>query len=262
MAYGRQGFERSCLAPMDGALEYIRGHPERIVPGYILGMAPFSLALLLLFDTVSTGRISALPFGCVLLTAATFWRWAWLGFVQWRVQHDLRGEAPPHLWSQWAVFLFTRLVSSLMITWGSVAIFPAFYGFFLGGFAAPLLLEGDDPAIRKITSTLKLINTALVRLGKISLVLTLAMFLLCIGVAALHVFLLGSLLPGLLGLDVTDLSLTMSTTFWVLCVCYFLLVLFDFYWTVAAVMIFYDLRARRLGSDLRLRLQHIKAQKP
>ena len=70
--------------------------------------------------------------------------------------------------------------------------------------------------------------------------------------------LLGTVLPSLLGLDAQDLRLTMQGPAWSLSVGYFLFVAFDLLWTVASVFVFYDLRSRRLGADLRLRVQALR----
>lgn len=89
----------------------------------------------------------------------------------------------------------------------------------------------------------------------IGVAITMALLLAVVAVFALHWFLMETVLPSLLGLNVEDLWLTLRGKAWVLCVAYFLFLAFDYFWTVASVMVFYDLQSRQLGSDLRLRLR-------
>jgi len=68
-------------------------------------------------------------------------------------------------------------------------------------------------------------------------------------------FLLTAVVANLLGLDTSDLQLTFQGTAWWLVLVYLIQLGFDLLWTVVSVMLFYDLQSRRLGSDLRFRLQ-------
>src|SRR6266850_5500193 len=85
---------RSSLHSLDAAWEYLRNHGSRVFLGYLVAMLPFSAAILYIIDIVSSQSRSSLANGCMLLTAATGWRWLWLSRVQRRVQEDLKGEPP------------------------------------------------------------------------------------------------------------------------------------------------------------------------
>lgn len=259
MARKRKAPTRSSLLALDEALEYVRQRPDRILPPYVLGMVPFSGAMFFLLDAVASRHVGVLPFGCLLLTLATLWRWAWTAVAQRRVQQHLRGDPPSPLRPHLLDYLVIRLMASALITWGSLIILPAVYGIFLAGFAAPLLLEGEGRVLPKVRKTLGLINRSMGRLGKAGLALTMSGLLLLAGVMGMQSLLLGGILPSVLGLDASDLVLTMSSSHWLLCLFYFLFLVFDFYWTVASVMLFYDLRSQRLGGDLRRRLQLLQA---
>ena len=218
-------------------------------------MAPFSAVILLIIDDVTSQHRSALPFDCALLTVATLWRWVWLAFVQRRVQEDLRGEPPAGLRNRLPAILLARLICCMAIGWGGLLIVPAFYGFLLAGFAAPALLEGNGATFEHLGDCLRLIHHASWRLVKLVTALGVGFILVSVGVLGMHLLVVNEMMGSLLDLNVADLSLTLGSRFWLLSVAYLMLVVCDFYWTVASVMVFYDLRSRRLGSDLRLQMR-------
>jgi len=153
--------------------------------------------------------------------------------------------------------LMARLICCIAISWGGLLIVPGFYGFFLSAFAAPALLEGNGAAFEPIADCLSLIHHAAWRLTKLATAICVAFVLASLGVLVLHLLVVNEMMGSLLDLNVSDLSLTLGSRFWVFSVVYLMLVAFDFYWTVASVMVFYDLRSRRLGSDLRLQMREI-----
>ncbi|MAE63486.1 MAG: hypothetical protein CMJ18_04370 [Phycisphaeraceae bacterium] len=248
----------SAFEPMDAAFDYLLRRGWRVLPLYVVAMAPFSAVMLLVIDSISSEHRSALPASCALLTAATLWRWAWLVAVQRRAQEDVRGEPPLPLRRRLLTILVVRLFSNSAMTWGGILLVPAFFGFFLGGMAAPMALEHDRRAWPLIRSTLGWIGAAAGRLGRVSLILGVLILLMTIGVAVLQALMVGTLLSSLLGLDVEDLKLTMGGSSWTLCVLYLLYLLYDLYWTVLSVMLYYDLQARRLGTDLRARIRALE----
>lgn len=250
---------RSSLEPLDSALDYLRERGGPVLALYLMAMAPFSAAMLMLIDIVTSQHRSALAFGCALLTLATLWRWVLLAIVQRRVQSDLRGEPPAGLRARLPAILLARLICCLAVSWGGLLIVPGFYGFFLSAFAAPALLEGNGAAFAPIGDCLSLIHHAAWRLARLAAALSVAFILVSLGVLVLHFMVVNEMMGSLLDLNVTDLSLTLESHFWILSLVYLMLVAFDFYWTVASVMVFYDLRSRRLGSDLRLQMREICA---
>jgi hypothetical protein len=193
-----------------------------------------------------------------LLTVATVWRWAWLGVVQRRVGADLRGDPPLPLRRRLMPILLARLVSNVAMTWGGILIVPMFYGFFVSGFATPLLLESEEPALPRLLRLLGWLHGWAGRLIHVSVALSVAMILAVVGVIVVQLLLVWVMLGSLLALDTSNLQLTMGSVAWVMCVSYFLFVLFDVYWTVASVILFYDLQSQRLGTDLRLRLRTLR----
>ena len=245
----------SSLHPLDAALDYIRERGGPVLGLYLVAMVPFSVAVLFLIDAVTIPQRAALPFGCALLAGATLWRWGFLGAAQRRVQADLRGEPPLPLRRRLGMILVAKLMLSIVVLWGGLLVVPAFYGAYVSGIAVPLLLESDGhvgPLLRKACGW---VHRARRRLTRMGLALSAALALAFVATLALHWFLMETVLPSLLGLNVEDLWLTLRGKAWGLCATYFLFLGFDFYWTVASVMVFYDLQARQLGSDLRLRLR-------
>lgn len=248
----------SCLHPLDAAAEYLRERGPRVVPLYVVAMAPFSAAMLYVIDVVTSQFRSALPFACLLLSLATLWRWGWLAAAQRRVQEDLRGDPPLPLWGRLAKIVLAKLALSVVVLWGSLMVLPAFYGFFVSGVAVPVLLESAGPATRQLTRALSWVHDGAGRLSRVALALSLAVLLTALATLVLQLFLVHTVLPSLLGLEVADLRLTVWSAAWLLCLGYFLFVAFDLYWAVASVMVYYDLQSRRLGSDLRLRLRLLR----
>ncbi|MBI4585992.1 MAG: hypothetical protein HY717_18435 [Planctomycetes bacterium] len=231
-----------------------------MLPLYLAAMAPYSAAMLFVIDAISTQHRSALPFWSALLTLATLWRWLWLPAVQRRVQEDVRGEPTLPLGKHLAKILLIKAGASFAILWGGLIVIPAFYGFFLSAFAAPALLESGGGMFREVKRALLWIHHSARRFAGVSLALTVAFMAAGLGAFLLQLVMISTLLPSLLGLEAADLSLTLRSWSWFLCLAYLLFVLFDYYWTVASVMVFYDAQSRQLGSDLRLRLGTIQGR--
>ncbi|MHC4887385.1 MAG: hypothetical protein ACYTGH_20100 [Planctomycetota bacterium] len=263
MVHNRLTFTTStCTGPtlgsLDLAIDTLRTDWSRLIPLYLWAMLPFSGAMVLLIDAVSSEHRAALPFACFLLTAATVWRWIWLSVFQRSVQNRLRGEAATAVWRRLPTILLTRAFCSLGLTWGSVLLIPGFYSLFLAGFAAPLFLEEDGPGLRQIRTGLGYINGATGRLIRIALALSLSTLLLLVGMGSFQVFLVKTVLPEFLGINTSALEVTVFGGTWMLCTLYLLFLILDLLWTTASVFLFYDLQARRLGSDLRGRIQAIR----
>ena len=241
----------------DVALEHLRSHGGPLLALYGLAMTPFSIAMLLLADAVTSQHRSSVAPACFLLTLAHPWRWVGLGAVQRRVQCDLRGEPPLPLSHRWLGILFLRLYSCFALLWGSSLIFPAFYAFFLSAFAAPLLLEREGTAYGLARESLRWIHRAAGRLGRLLTGFSIITLVVVAGVAILQLFLVMTLLPNLLGLETADLQITLGSFAWLFGLAYLLFLAFDFFWTVASVMLYYDLEASRQGTDLRWRLRQL-----
>lgn len=251
--------DRSATGPLDVALEYLRRRPERVVGLYVLAVAPMTLAMLWVIDVVTAQQRSALPLVCVALTAATVWRWAFQALMQARVQADLRLEqAKVTLWRLGSI-LVIRAMANALLTWGALFFIPALFGLWLAGFATPMVLDRQGSAAVKLRETWQWMQHSLGRLARITSALSLLLVLAVVGVFTLHGLLLGTVLPSFLGVDVSELALTMSGPGWWIAVGYFIFLGFDLFWTVASVMVFYSLRSSRLGTDLRVRLQELTA---
>jgi len=242
------------LRPMDVAVEYLRGRAWRVLPPFLLAIVPFSAAVLMAIDVAVSQHRAAVAETCGLLTMATVWRWAWLAVVQRRVQCDLRGAAPAPLRRHMVAILLGRIFACVAIVWGGFLVIPAFYGFFLSGLLTPMLLEREGRAWTNTCRTLTWIHNAAGRLSKITWMLLVLFMLVTVSVVALQLIVVNMLLPGFFGLAPSDLALTVGSRTWVLCVCYFLFVVFDLYWAVLAVVLYYDVQSRRLGTDLRSRI--------
>ena len=62
------------LRPLDLAFEYIRANTVSVLSQYLVGMAPFCAAMLVVADAVAARYVAIVPGACVVLPLATFWR--------------------------------------------------------------------------------------------------------------------------------------------------------------------------------------------
>lgn len=247
--------------PLDQALEYLLASPGRVLPGYVLAMAPFTLCVLWLVDVVSALDSAAMPLVAAALTLATFWRWIVQAWVQRRIQNDLRGQPPLPLRGRIASILLLRLYANFLLTWGGLLIVLPIPGLFLSGFATPLMLEREGPTSARIAEGFKLLASRR-RLLPLALALSAISVWAIVAVVAVHLLLLKTLLPQFLGIDTSELTVTLTGGAWLISVSYFLFIALDLYWTVASVFLFYDLLSRRLGTDLLRRVQTLAAELP
>src|ERR1700684_4609331 len=87
-----------CIAPLDAAAEYLRGNMDKVLPLYVLAMGPHAVIVILLIDAIVGEERSAAAMYCLLLVAATVWRWIWLARLQQNVQADLQAQQRPSFW--------------------------------------------------------------------------------------------------------------------------------------------------------------------
>lgn len=245
-------------SPLDVTLEYLRRFPHRVLGLYVIAVAPMTAVMFWVIDVVTAYHRSALLLACAALVPATVWRWGVQAVIQRRVQADLRREEPVPLRGRLLPILVVRAMANFLMTWGSLLILPPLFGVWLAGFAAPMMLEDRGPSTRKLKRAWDWMQHGLTRLARITLTVMLMLLLVMIAVLTTHSLMLETVLPSLLGLDVTELRLTMAGAGWWIAVFYFVFLGFDLFWTVASVMVFYDLRSSRLGTDLRARLQELE----
>lgn len=242
------------LRPLDDTVEYIRANGARVVPLYIVAVAPTTMATLMLLDTVSTGMYSALPEGCMLLSVATLWKWAWGSAVQARIQAALSGRSGAPLPGRMTYIIALKLVASMAMLWGSFLVLPAIYGFFLSGMAAPILLDSGRSALEGAQWAIRWVGDSMNRALKIISAVSILFLVAYLGVTLLQLMITHTVMPSLLGMDPTELSLTIWGWAWQMAVLYMLFLVFDFFWMVASVLLYHDIQSRRAGVDLGQRL--------
>ncbi|HZK79515.1 MAG TPA: hypothetical protein VFC46_00570 [Humisphaera sp.] len=252
-----------CIAPLDAAAEYLRRRMDRVLPLYVLAMAPHAVVAVLLIDAIVAERRSNAETYCIFLVIATLWRWVWLARLQQNVQADLSARQRGPFWKRTASILMVRLFSNFAITWGSLAAgVPAFYGLYVGTFAAPLLLESDEPTITRVGQSLSWIQNSGKRLFRVSIAMTAITILLTAAIFLGQAALAGTVLPSLLGVDGADLNVTIDSWAWRMRLFYLIFLVIDAFWTVAGVFLYYDSQSRRLATDLRVRLQGMMEVQP
>jgi hypothetical protein len=249
-----------CTAPLDSAVEYIRIRFDRVLAFYLVAMIPHAVVINNLIGAVVLQRRSWLTENCILLIGATIWRWIWLAALQFNMQSDLgviTNAGSRRFFRRLPAILQIRLLSHVTILWAGWLIIPAFYGVLIGSFAAPLLLESDEPAWKRIRAAMSWIHHSGSRLTRISFSISALLVLLIFASFIGQLILSQTALPSLLNIDTADLSLTLASWSWRLTLLYLLLLLLDAFWTVASVMIYYDSQSRRLATDLRFRVQNL-----
>jgi hypothetical protein len=245
----------ACTTPLDAAADYWRANVERLLPMYVLAMAPHVVAMGIAIAAIAGEQRTAAAQCCIHLAGATIWRWIWISRLQMRVQDDVRSQVQTRFLSRLPQILLTRLYCNIAMSWGIVLMgVPTFYGLFIGSYAAPLLLEGNEPAMFRIRAALTWIHHSGKRLFRMLLVIGAISTLLVIVLFVCQYVLAGTILPSFLSVDTSELSLTLDGWAWRLSVFYFAFLVIDAYWSVAAVFIYYDSQSRRTASDLRARL--------
>jgi len=261
------------LSPIDRAVDYIRLRTRRFLPIYILAVLPQSMVVLLAVDAVASHHRSVFDLLSLLLVGTTFWRWMGTAFVQHRIQSDIRGDTNRVWWKRLPIILSVRFLASAGVIWGllliasewrSVFFIPLWgapyfvtlvSGLLIGGMITPLLGESGASAGALILSLAGDVVNSLRRVLVVIGVMMITAAWLAIVALGFQYFLLTAVVANLLGLDTSDLQLTFQGTAWWLVLVYLIQLGFDLLWTVVSVMLFYDLQSRRLGSDLRFRLQ-------
>lgn len=247
--------------PLDAAAEYIRARFDRVFAIYALAMFPHAIVALMLTQAIANEHRSRFPLICLLLTLATVWRWVGLAWLQYDVQSQLHELRRPPFWRRVPSILLLRLYGNLAMGWGGFLILPGFYGLYVSSFAGPLLLENHEPLAVRLRKVNKWIMHSASRLAYALMMLTFAMLVLALGIFVLQMFLLGQIFPSVLGINASDAALTMSSWAWRLGLFYLIFLLFDMFWQVASVFLYYDSQSRRMATDLRARLmQQLEAQ--
>jgi hypothetical protein len=250
---------RGATGALDAALLLLRREVAVLLPLYVLAIAPVAVAMLWVIDAVAAQDRSSLAVGCALLTGATLWRWVGLAAVQRHVQTVLRGQAPLPIRRRLLSLVTTRLYALGLLTWGALVLIPAYWGQFLTGFATPALLERSGPAGTQVSRALRWITTGINPLARAGAAVAAVMGAVVLGAIATQLLLARTVIPALTGIDPTALQVTMSGIGWWLSVAFLLFCLYDLYWHVAGVTLFYHLAGRRLGTDLQLRLQALQS---
>jgi hypothetical protein len=243
------------LTPLDAAADYWRSRIARLFPLYVLAMAPHAVMAGLLISAISGGRRSVAATDCIYISVSTIWRWIWIAKLQHVVQEELRVQRQPRFWSRLPQILVLRLLGNVGINWGFLlAGVPAFYGLYIGSFAAPLLLESDEPAVRRVREAMSWIHHSGKRLFRMALAVSVIALVLLVAIFVSQAILGRTLLPALLPIDTADLNLTLNGWAWRLSLVYFVWLLVDAFWAVASVLVYYDSQSRRTATDLQARL--------
>ncbi len=251
---------QTVLGPLDAAADYLRLRLVPLTLGYLLAMLPYSLGMLVMIDAVSAQHRTGVTLAAGLLTGASFIRWLGQARLQSWMIRDLGGVVHTPLRRCWMGILLSRLVANLLITIGSLLIFPAYFGLYAGALAAPLGLRQRVPGRLNLFLCLRQLALNFDRLSRVLLVINLLALLLLASAALLQGLLLYTLLPSLLGLEVSDLMITLGGWPWLITAGYLLFLVLDLYWTVLGVILAESLQQRREGADLAARLTQLEAE--
>lgn len=203
---------------------------------------------------MTTGDRLGLTPACIAVTAAMLWRWAWLAKVQQVVMTDMGMPSRPLTLGLMGRIVLVRLIAHVGMVWGSLLIVPGLWSFYVSALVSPATLSPDRPVDGALRACLALVARHLGLLARHGMLLSLLMLLALVMMAGMQLFFLQTLLPSLMGMDSADLVITMSHLSWFLFILLVVLLAFDLYWSVGAVLLMQQLEARRTGSDLMARL--------
>ena len=81
--------------------------------------------------------------------------------------------------------------------------------------------------------------------------------LLGVALLVLQLALTQTILPSILDLNLPDLNVTLESSAWRLSLVYFVFLVLDLLWTIAAVVLYFNSQSRRMATDLRARLSRV-----
>ncbi len=243
---------------LDAAAAYLRARGWAVLAWYLLAIAPLLGASWLWIDTVAAQDRAGLRWASWLVVAAMLWRWAGLTLVQEKVMRDLGQAVLRSSWRRMLVIVLTRLTMHVGMIWGGWLVLPGVFCFYVSGFVAPAMLASEHPGGAVLRHVAELVARSFRLLARHAAMLSILFVVTAICLLCAQGVLVAVILPSLLGVDTTDLWLSMSHVAWWLFSLLLLLLLFDLYWSVGAVFLIEQLMARRTGSDLAARLVQLK----
>jgi hypothetical protein len=248
--------------PIDAAFAYLRHRWLRVVPLYVVAMVPATAVAMMAIDIVTSEYRSAVPTCAGLAVAATVWRWLWLPSIQERVRADVTGQDPQAIAPRLGHIFVLRLIAAFAMSWGGTLIIPAYYGWYLSSFAANLAVENRGSLWSKLRSSITWTHTAGRRLRRVFLGVFVLGILVTLSTFVFVQLMVKMVLPGFFGIDASNLALTIDSSAGLLCLGVLVCLVLDLYWSIVAVMVYQDVQARRLGTDLSLRLASLQEQRP
>lgn len=248
------------VGSLDLASAYLRSRGGGAAAWYVVAVTPLLAAGWWWIDAVvAQARRDLAPLS-LLLAGAMLWRWAWLMALQARVMKDIGLDLAVSAPRAVAVLLI-RLVAHAVMGWGGILILPGILGFYLSSFATPTLFTTTHPSAgRALRALVGLVWQNLGALWHHAAKTTLLFFLWLLSLVLVQSMVAFLVLPSLLGMDVTDWELAVAGPAWWFSLVFLGWVLFDFFWSVAAVFEWNRLVSQRNGRDLSLRLARLEAE--
>lgn len=249
-------------ASLDASAAYLRHRGQAVIGWYLVAIGPLLLAAWWWIGSVASGDRLSLGPASVAITLAMLWRWAWLVKVHQQVMRDV-GMIDRKLNTGLVVqIVLFRLIAHVGMGWGALLILPGVWSFYLSAFITPVMLMTDKPAASALRYTLGLITQHLRLLVRHGCMLTLLALLTLLAMGVSQAFLTSTVLPSLLGVDASDLAITLSSSVWWMFMGLMVMLAFDLYWSVGSVLLLQQLEARQTGADLRARLGALAEANP
>ncbi len=221
---------------------------------YMLAITPLLASAWWWIACVASGDRSAMGLASGGLTAAMLWRWGWLAKVQQVVMRDMGMPTVSLDISRVSHIVLVKLVANVGMSWGSLLILPGLWCFYVSSFIAPATLSPDRHENSAMRYSITLVAHHLGLLARHGALLSLFVLMALIAAGVAQAFMINDIMPSLMGVDSADASISMSNVSWILFSILVVLLLFDLYWSVGAVLLKQQLEARRTGSDLMARL--------
>ena len=262
---------------LDRAIDYIRLRGAVIVPQYVIAILPQSLGAYLAIDAVVSQDRSMLPIVSLLLVAGTLVRWVGTSAMQYRIQGDILGKSPRVFARRLPTILAIRMLAAVGILWCALLLgkstesmiaglflapihsVTSLFGIFVAVLVAPLAFESSSGPSALLDTLVRWILKASWRLGGLVFYLSVMVLWGVIAILVVDHMMTNVVVANFLGLDSSDLALTLESVAWTLSELYLLWLIIDFMWSVVGVFLLYDIQSRRMGSDLRLRLRSLQS---
>ena len=246
---------------LNTAWELLVRRPLLVVGGYTLAAAPMLVAMLYWVRAVAFEDRRAIALASVLVVCGAFVRAVVLSRFQTAVMRAIGFEPTRGLRGSSllvGVFRFNA-ESALLLLWPLIV--PGVLGLMCSGVATPMATTESRPVSRSLTGVFRYAWERLGWCARYAASLVMLFVLFWIGLLVTVAALVSTVLPALLNVDTTDLTLIVRGPAWWLGTGLVAVVFADMLHNVACCAAVKEQRARSSGADLHARLDRLVAER-